>query len=181
MHNWVPLDYPLEQHPKHHYISYYSRQFLIDPILGHYFFLHEINDEEKLEPIYLPFRSGYRTKSCTSLYHSAKRKLDLEFHGYLEVAILRTIADLMPIINENRVICKTGLRKMNFNPHPVFKRIFEKSFVKFVDSSTVGFTLGPIFNSCGRIDNPNRAIEILTSEEFQESQIDSLINLNEKR
>jgi single-stranded-DNA-specific exonuclease len=70
---------------------------------------------------------------------------------------------------------------MNGNPHPVFKKIFEKSFVKYVDSSTIGFTLGPIFNSSGRIDNPNTAVELLTQNNIEEAQILLLMDLNAKR
>lgn len=323
--NWVPIDIPLEQHPNYPLIMYLSRQFLIDPILGHYLFLHGFNNEEKLKKFLdpnivedlhdpflmndmkkaviriikaikqkekilifgdfdcdgitstsllylalrqfkgevtyrLPLRSegyglsahamtqveadislvitvdngtssheammvakekgidvivtdhheilgpypncyafinpkrhdnkypftslsgaGVALKIVQALYQAAQRKLDLEFHSYLELATLGTIADLMPIIDENRVICAQGLRKMNLEPHPVFKRIFEKSFVKVVDSSTLGYTLGPIFNSCGRIGDPNIAVDILTKEEIKEAQIDSLINLNTKR
>lgn len=323
--NWVPLDIPLEQHPNYPLIMYLSRQFLIDPIIGHYLFLHGFNNEEKLkkflEPnivedlhdpflmndmkkaviriikaikqkekilifgdydcdgitstslLYLalrqfkgevtyrlplrsegyglsahamkqvdadislvitvdngtssheammvakekgidvivtdhheilgpypncyafinpkrhdnkyPFTSlsgaGVALKMVQALYLAAKRKFDVEFHSYLELATLGTIADLMPIIDENRVICSLGLRKMNLEPHPVFKRIFEKSFVKIVDSSTIGFTLGPILNSSGRIGDPNIAVDILTKAEIKEAQIDSLIHLNTKR
>lgn len=323
--NWVPLGVPLEQHPNYPLITYLSRQFLIDPIIGHYLFLHGFNNEEKirgfLEPnvlkdlhdpflmidmkkaviriikaimnkekilifgdydcdgitstslLYLalrkfkgevtyrlplrsegyglsadamkqidedislvitvdngtssheammvakekgidvivtdhheilgpypncyafinpkrhdnkyPFTSlsgaGVALKIVQALYIAAKRKFDLDFHSYLELATLGTIADLMPIIDENRVICSHGLRIMNLKPHPVFKRIFEKSFIKIVDSSSVGFTLGPILNSCGRIGDPNIAVDILTKAEIKESQIDSLIKLNSKR
>lgn len=132
-----------------------------------------------------PFTSlsgaGIALKMVQALYRAEKRKFDFEFQTYIELATLGTIADLMPIIDENRVICKKELRKMNHNPHLVFKKIFEKSYVKYVDSSTIGLTLGPLFNSCGRIDNPNIAVDLLTNEDIQDSQIVSLMNLNAKR
>ncbi len=125
--------------------------------------------------------AGVAFKVVQALYQVAKRKFDRHFASYLELATLGTIADMMPIKDENRTICKEGLHIMNISPHPVFKKIFGKNYVKNVDSSTVGFTLGPIFNSCGRIDDPNIAVQILTTDSISDNDVDYIINLNKNR
>ncbi|MBU8880099.1 single-stranded-DNA-specific exonuclease RecJ [Bacillus sp. FJAT-29790] len=125
--------------------------------------------------------AGVALKVVQALYEAAKRELDKDFMTYIELAALGTMADIMPITDENRVICKEGLKKMMINPHPVFGKIFEELYVKEIDSSTIGFLLGPIFNSCGRISDPNIAVDILTKEYIQGSEITSLIALNAKR
>lgn len=153
-------------------------------ILGEYPNCHAFINPKRHDSTY-PFSelsgAGVALKVVQAIYQVINRRFDRHFATYLELATLGTIADMMPMTDENRVICKEGLKIMNIAPHPVFKKIFEKNYVKNVDSSTIGFTLGPIFNSCGRIADPNIAVKILTADTVSDKYVDYLINLNKKR
>ena len=50
----------------------------------------------------------------------------------------------MPLKDENRIICSYGLKQMNSNPSPALKTLFKLLKIKTVDSSTIGFQIGPL-------------------------------------
>lgn len=100
---------------------------------------------------------------------------------FIELAALGTIADLMPLTGENRVISKLGLLKMNSSPTPHFRELFSLLKLDYVDSSTLSFLIAPIINSCGRIGNPNDALAVLVSNEPQQDQLKRFIELNNQR
>ena len=88
--NWVPIDIPLEQHPNYPLIMYLSRQFLIDPMLGHYLFLHGFNNEEKLkkflnpnivEDLHDPFLMNDMKKAVTRIIKAIKQKEKILIFG----------------------------------------------------------------------------------------------------
>lgn len=53
--------------------------------------------------------------------------------------------------------------------------------IKYVDSSTISFQIGPIFNSSGRIGDPNQAVDILVNPLCAKADLYSLMTLNKKR
>ncbi|PEC47491.1 single-stranded-DNA-specific exonuclease RecJ [Bacillus sp. AFS077874] len=125
--------------------------------------------------------AGVALKLVQAIYHKLNREWIGESFKFFDLATLGTIADVVPLIGENRIICWHGLRKIKNHPHPAFKKIMDKLRIKTVDSSTFGFTLGPIFNACGRIGDPNFAAAILRSIDPTNEEIDQLIALNDKR
>lgn len=100
---------------------------------------------------------------------------------FIEMAALGTIADLMPLDGENRVICSLGIHKMNNNPHPTLKKLIDLLHIMHIDSSKIAFQLAPIFNAVGRIDDPNRAVQVLINSHTNEKELKGLISINGKR
>lgn len=88
---------------------------------------------------------------------------------------------MMPLKDENRIFCYYGLRKLQQQPREAFQILLDTLKIKNIDSSTIGFLIGPIFNACGRIGDPNLAASILQCTEPTTQQIKELISLNETR
>ncbi|WP_316572079.1 single-stranded-DNA-specific exonuclease RecJ [Neobacillus sp. YIM B06451] len=125
--------------------------------------------------------AGVALKLVQALFRAAKLDWTTYAPQFLELASLGTKADLMPLNGENRIICWFGLRKMNTRPQPLLKKLFTTLKVNYVDSSTIGFQIGPILNSCGRIDDPNRAVRALVNPTPSDQELCELIDLNKKR
>jgi len=125
--------------------------------------------------------AGVALKVVQSLFMISKLPWHKHLLDLIIYAALGTIADLMPIEDENRAICKMGLHLMNSKYDPVLSKLFKFLNIKHVDSSTIGFKIAPIFNSCGRIGDPNKAVDILINPSPSIDDLYSLINLNLKR
>ncbi|MCO0597280.1 single-stranded-DNA-specific exonuclease RecJ [Peribacillus butanolivorans] len=125
--------------------------------------------------------AGVALKLVQAIYITLNRDWIRGTEPFLDIVMLGTIADMMPLKDENRIFCYHGLRKLQHSPRKAFGLLLDTLKTKGVDSSTIGFSLGPIFNACGRIGDPNLAATILQSTEPTPRQIKELISLNEKR
>ena len=88
-----------------------------------------------------------------------------DLRRYLDLAALGTVADLVPLVEENRVIVKYGLREMARNPRPGVRALLELGGVSEATVDTIGFRLGPRLNASGRLADATRAVELLASSE----------------
>ncbi|TVX77162.1 single-stranded-DNA-specific exonuclease RecJ [Peribacillus simplex] len=125
--------------------------------------------------------AGVALKLVQAIYITLNRDWIRGTEPFLDIVMLGTIADMMPLKDENRIFCYHGLRKLQHSPRKAFGLLLDTLKTKSVDSSTIGFSLGPIFNACGRIGDPNLAATILQSTQPTPRQIKELISLNEKR
>jgi single-stranded-DNA-specific exonuclease len=82
---------------------------------------------------------------------------------YLELVALGTIADVVPLVEENRVLVKHGLRQLLRTTSPGLMALKSVSGVSDVSAGVVGFRLAPRLNACGRLDDATRAVELLTT------------------
>lgn len=86
--------------------------------------------------------------------------------NYLDLAALGTIADVMPLIDDNRIIAKFGLERLTESKKKGIVALKEISEIKGkVASYDVGFKLGPRLNAAGRIDDAALALQLLLSED----------------
>ncbi len=97
------------------------------------------------------------------------RAIDEEiYRKYADLAALGTVADVMPVIGENRLIITYGLNRMARAPRPGIKALLEKSgAVKNgkLTASSIGFGLAPRINAAGRMNKPSKAVELLLLSE----------------
>lgn len=155
---------------------------------------HDITDGEpdcmafinpKMELENYPFKdlcgAGVALKLVQALLMAAKKPWEKLITEYIELAALGTIADLVSLTDENRTICYYGLQKMNVAPSFVFKHLFSILKIDEVDSTKISFQIAPIFNSCGRIDNPNKAVQLLISDEPSMDELHTMIHINTER
>ncbi len=97
---------------------------------------------------------------------------------YIDLVALGTVADVMPLRDENRLIVSMGLRLMDQAPRAGIKALLEAADggkgkqKRKMTASTVGFTLAPRINAAGRIRSAARAVELfLTESEEQAAEI----------
>lgn len=108
---------------------------------------------------------------------------------YVDLAALGTVADVMPLRDENRLIVSLGLKKLSRSSRPGVRALLEqnagngKKGSAKVTSSTVGYTLAPRINAAGRIGHASRAVELfLTSSETEGEAIAAeLSEINRER
>ena len=84
--------------------------------------------------------------------------------GFIKVAAIGTLADVVPLVGENRVIAKLGLDLLTKGPHKVgLRALLDVSGLtgKTVDSYHIGFMLAPRVNAAGRMSTPDIATRLL--------------------
>jgi single-stranded-DNA-specific exonuclease len=83
--------------------------------------------------------------------------------NYIELAALATIADAVPLVDENRIIVKEGLKKINATSNIGLRSLLKVSSLlnRKINTEMVGFIIAPKINAPGRIDNPRKALDLL--------------------
>ena len=81
-----------------------------------------------------------------------------DLRRYLDLVTLGTIADIVPIVEENRVLVKYGLRELTRTAAPGLLALKSVSGVSDVSTSTVGFRLAPRLNAGGRLSDATRSV-----------------------
>lgn len=117
--------------------------------------------------------------------HKKESSLSSEYESILDLVALGTIGDLMPIVDENRILVKRGLtvieegRRRALLPLLTLQNLIGKK----LSSIDIGWHLTPIINSSGRMDQPQVASEMLLSEDLTTSEelANKLIKLNKER
>jgi single-stranded-DNA-specific exonuclease len=109
---------------------------------------------------------------------------DFKVNNYLIFVLLATVCDVMPLRKINKIIASNVIKNFKINDNAAFKFIFEQlSLNKKLTIDDLGFLIGPIINSGGRLGFSNYGVELLTTDSFKLIQKRSieLIQLNEKR
>ena len=101
-----------------------------------------------------------------------------EYLKYLDLVCVGTISDIVPLVDENRVIAKLGLKLVNVTKNLGLKCLLEVAGYKKIDASTISFGIAPRVNACGRMGHETEALDIFLSEDLQEVQALSM-KLNE--
>lgn len=97
-----------------------------------------------------------------------KRDLPLK---YLDLVALAGAADIVPLVDENRILVKEGLKRINTNPRPGIEALIETSNIVpgNLTSGQVVFTIAPRINAVGRLGDAQRAVELLITEDKNEA------------
>lgn len=85
----------------------------------------------------------------------------------LDMAGLATIADMVPLQNENRVLAYYGLKVLRKSPRPGLQALLKKAAIdqRYLTEEDVGFTIGPRINAASRMDIPFHAFEMLATSD----------------
>jgi single-stranded-DNA-specific exonuclease len=98
--------------------------------------------------------------------------------GFIKIAAIGTLADVVPLVGENRVIAKLGLDLLSRGPHKVgLRALLEVSGLtgKTIDSYHISFMLAPRVNAAGRMSSPDIATRLLlASDEAMEADARAL-------
>ena len=91
----------------------------------------------------------------------------LEDRDLLDLAALGTVADLAPLLGENRSLVRRGLAELNQPRRPGIQAMLEDAKLApgKVDATAIGFVLGPRINAAGRLAHANQAYDLLTARD----------------
>lgn len=98
---------------------------------------------------------------------------DEEVSCYLDLLAVSIASDIVPLIDENRILAYHGLKKLNSNPSLGLKTIIDKADPKnkaFTIDDIV-FKIGPRINAAGRIESGRQAVDLLISEDPQQAAL----------
>ena len=103
----------------------------------------------------------------------------------LDMAGLSTIADMVPLRNENRVLAHYGLKVLRKSPRPGLMKLLRKLRVdqRYLTEEDVGFTIAPRINAASRMGIPMDAFRLLSTTDETEADVlsDHLNEMNETR
>lgn len=84
--------------------------------------------------------------------------------AYVDLATIGTVADVAPLLGENRALVREGLARMEASAWPGVRAMIKQSKVKGAPTARdVAFTLAPRLNAAGRLGEPERGLELLVS------------------
>jgi len=104
---------------------------------------------------------------------------------WLDMVGIATIADMVPLIGENRVFARYGLQVLRKSRRPGVQQLLRKLKVdqRFLTEEDIGFTIGPRINAASRMDTPEDAFLMLSVTDVAEAgaRVDHLEKLNKDR
>lgn len=107
------------------------------------------------------------------------------FERYCDLAAVGTVADVMPLIDENRFIVKRGLEKLSANPRIGFSALFNAAEIdaSALNEGTVSFSIAPRLNAAGRLGDAMIAAQLLLEEDRDTADriARELCSLNQQR
>jgi len=109
--------------------------------------------------------AGVAFKLATAIgYKIGKKDMALK---YLDLVALAGAADIVPLIDENRILVKEGLQIINNNPRPGIAALIKCSRIEpgNLTAGQIVFTIAPRINAVGRLGDANRAVELFTTDD----------------
>ena len=110
--------------------------------------------------------SGVAFKVACAIYERFGMSKKI-LYDYLDIVMIGTVADVVPMVNENRFIIKKGLNNIKKTKIKGLKYIINylKINPKNITTSDIGFLIAPIFNALGRIDNSKIVVNFFIQED----------------
>lgn len=103
----------------------------------------------------------------------------------IEFAAIGTIADLVPLKGENRLIVQRGLKKLKCTDNVGLKTLFKMAGIEqsAVNEESIGFSIAPRINAAGRLDSADPAVQLLLSGDPFEAEMmaEEIEQLNKER
>ncbi len=121
----------------------------------------------------------YRDLSGTGVAYKLIQALSLSLYNgevtaedYVDLAALGTIADMVPLVGENRLLARRGLDALNATPRLGLRELIRAARLTpgRVDAEAVSYSLGPRLNSAGRLDHAMVSYRLLTTDSLPEAQ-----------
>ena len=102
---------------------------------------------------------------------SIELKLDeKEYLKYLDLVAIGTISDIVPLIDENRVIAKLGLKLVEVTKNIGLKTLLSSLGYQKINSMAISFGVAPRINACGRMGEAEEALKLFLTNDITEAQ-----------
>ena len=95
--------------------------------------------------------------------HNMVSSNQIDVFEFLDFVALATVSDMMPLVDENRLMVFHGLRVINSNPRTGLRN-FMSSINNKIDESKISFNIGPRINAAGRMKNGKMIVDLLIEE-----------------
>ena len=111
---------------------------------------------------------GVAYKLCQAIWQERTGEV---YQADLDIVALGTVADVVPLVGENRILVKAGLSKMQMQPNRGIEALIDVAGLKDrkITAGHIGFTLAPRLNAAGRVAHATRAVELLTTPSQEEA------------
>lgn len=155
----------------------YANELRMDMIITDH---HEINNElpnaycvincKREDNLYdFKYLAGVGTAFMLALAIYRKLGIEDSVYKYLDIAGIGTVADIVPLVEDNRIIVKRGLEQLKRTKWNGLKTLLRKIFPDFrereYDTYDVGFIIAPVFNAAGRLEDAKMGVELFTSDD----------------
>ena len=123
--------------------------------------------------------AGVAFKLLQSLFHKDSREKWLA--RLLDLVVLATVTDLVPLVDENRYLVKEGLRELNNSSRVGIQEMVKLAGLKpgELDAGDISWVLGPRLNAAGRMNNASTSYQLLITQSLEEAHLLAL-ELEEK-
>jgi single-stranded-DNA-specific exonuclease len=137
---------------------------------------------------YSPEGGGELDIFINLFYSFALRKypaLSRDFEPRLDLVALGTLADLMPLLGENRILVRKGMEQLNKAERPGLNELLlqQNLLGKQLSTTDVSWQISPVINATGRLGEPDKAAKMLLTEDPEErrSLVEEILGLNKQR
>lgn len=155
-----------------------KRQGLDIVITDHHTPLGELPDaiavvDPKRDDSKYPFNElagvGVAFKFLEALYNGMGKEKEVE--NYLDLVALGTVADMMPLLGENRYLVKQGLKVLNTNRRPGIREISALAGINAdtIGSEEISWSLAPRLNAAGRLQHALTSYKLMVTESTEEA------------
>ena len=129
--------------------------------------------DPKIKNNQYPFNQLAGVGVVFKLIQAISKKLNLdekEYLKYLDLVAIGTISDIVPLVDENRVIAKLGLKLVEVTKNLGLKTLINSLGYQKINSITISFGVAPRINACGRMGQAEEALRLFLTDDIVEAQ-----------
>lgn len=129
--------------------------------------------DPKIKDNKYPFNQLAGVGVVFKLIQAISQKLNLdekEYLKYLDLVAIGTISDIVPLVDENRVIAKLGLKLLEVTKNIGLKTLLNSLGYQKLNSMSISFGVAPRINACGRMGQAEEALKLFLTQDILEAQ-----------
>lgn len=93
-----------------------------------------------------------------------------EYLKYLDIVCVGTISDIVPLVDENRVIAKLGLKLVEVTRNIGLRILIQSIGFKEINSTAISFGVAPRINACGRMGHQQEALDLFLCDDINKAK-----------
>lgn len=115
----------------------------------------------------------------------ADEKVHEKIFSLVDIAAIATVADVMKLTDDNRIIVKEGIKQIKRHPRTFIQSILDLSngAIEQFDTEVIGYQIAPRINACGRLNEISLGLSFLLEDDIEKSKqlANKIEDLNQKR